>query len=145
MDVRFSSFGGLCLPLCGQKPAAKKLRQSCEKVARGGQRQLNGGQKGPRDVPKRGRPPSYIRKALWMVKKAIPELSGQPFEPHFESILEAKFGDFSCYFLASFFDRFLKASGGILGAILGDFGNSVSLLFRLCKQMRTPRIHRPWR
>ena len=29
------------------------------------------------------------------VKKAIPELSGQPFKHHFESISGAKFGDFS--------------------------------------------------
>ena len=42
----------------------------------------------------------------------------------FPSILEAEFGDFSCYLLASFFDRFLKASGGILGVILAHFGRS---------------------
>ena len=47
-----------------------------------------------------------------------------PFWLHVGSILGADFGDFSCYFLASFFDRLLKASGGILGVILADFGGS---------------------
>ena len=73
-----------------------------------------------------------------MVKKAIPELSGQPFKPHFDYILGAKFDDFSCYFLASFFDRFLKASGGILGGILDDFGRSFWLLFLTMRKKAHP-------
>ena len=40
----------------------------------------------------------------------------------FGKIFEAKIDDFPCYFLASFFYRFFKASGGILGGILTDFG-----------------------
>ncbi len=57
---------------------------------------------------------------------------------HFGSILEAKFDDFSCYFLASFFDRFLKASGGILGGILDDFGRSFWLLFLTMRKKAHP-------
>ena len=47
-----------------------------------------------------------------------------------ETILEAKFMDFSCYFLASFFDRFLKPSGGILGVILDLFWEPDLMIFR---------------
>ena len=54
------------------------------------------------------------------------------------SILGAKFDDFSCYFLASFFDRFLKASGGILGGILDDFGRSFWLLFLTLRKKAHP-------
>ena len=57
---------------------------------------------------------------------------------HFGSILGAKFGDFSCYFLASFFDRFLKASGSILGAILAHFGRSFWLLFQTLRKKAHP-------
>ncbi len=39
-------------------------------------------------------------------------------------MLGAKIVDFSCYFLASFFDGFLEASGCIFGAILVDFWRS---------------------
>ena len=56
----------------------------------------------------------------------------------FGVILEAKFDDFSCYFLASFFDRFLKASGGILGGILDDFGRSFWLLFLTMRKKAHP-------
>ena len=56
----------------------------------------------------------------------------------FGAILGAKFKDFSCYFLASFFDRFLKASGGILGGILDDFGRSFWLLFQTLRKKAHP-------
>ena len=51
----------------------------------------------------------------------LPQKFFLQFWLHFGSILEAEFGDFSCYLLASFFDRFLKASGSILGGILIHF------------------------
>ena len=57
---------------------------------------------------------------------------------HFGSILGTKFQDFSCYFLASFFDRFLKASGSILGGILDDFGRSFWLLLLTMRKKAHP-------
>ena len=60
------------------------------------------------------------------------------FGLHFGFILGAKFENFSCYFLASFFDRFLKASGGILGGILDDFGRSFWLLFLTLRKKAHP-------
>ena len=56
----------------------------------------------------------------------------------FGAILGAKFENFSCYFLASFFDRFLKASGSILGGILVDFGRSFWLLFLIMRKKAHP-------
>ena len=52
--------------------------------------------------------------------------------------MATKIDDFSCYFLASFFDRFLKASGGILGAILDYFGRSFWLLFLTMRKKAHP-------
>jgi len=57
---------------------------------------------------------------------------------HFGSILGAKIVDFSCYFLAWFFDGFLEASGCILGAI---FGGLFGYFSRLCGKSRTPRVY----
>ena len=62
-------------------------------------------------------------------KKWVPYQFLGVFWLHFGSILGAKFEDFSCYFLASFFDRFLIASGTMLGGILDDFGSYCLILF----------------
>ena len=70
--------------------------------------------------------------------EAIPEFRGQPFKPYFGSIFGTKFDESSCYFLASFFDRFLKASGGILGGILDDFGRSFWLHFQTLRKKAHP-------
>ena len=48
---------------------------------------------------------------------------------HFGSMLGANIAKFSCYFLASFFDAFLDASGCIFRVILGVVGRSVLVLF----------------
>ena len=48
---------------------------------------------------------------------------------HFGSILGAKIVKFSCYFLASFLDAFLDASGYIFTVILGVVGRSFLVLF----------------
>ena len=48
---------------------------------------------------------------------------GYPCWLHFGSMLAPKIVDFSCHCWASFFDRFLKPWGGILGAILAYFGS----------------------
>ena len=56
----------------------------------------------------------------------------------FGAILGAKFENFSCYFLASFFDRFLKASGSIFEAILAHFGRSFWLLFLTMRKKAHP-------
>ena len=56
----------------------------------------------------------------------------------FGAILGAKFKDFSCYFLASFFDRFLKPSAGILGLILDELGRSFWLLFLTMRKKAHP-------
>ena len=92
--------------LGGPKTAPREPRGS-QRVPKGAKREPKGSQREPKGRPKGAqgeaksiKTQSFFRKAAWMVKKAIPELSGEPFEPHFESILEAKFGVFSCYFLA---------------------------------------------
>ena len=48
---------------------------------------------------------------------------------HFGSILGAKIAKFSCYFLASFLNAFLDASGYIFSVILGVVGRSFLVLF----------------
>ena len=50
----------------------------------------------------------------------------------------AQIVDFSCYFLASFFDGFLEASGCILGAILVDFWRSFLVLFPTLRKKPHP-------
>ena len=48
---------------------------------------------------------------------------------HFGSILGAKIVKFSCYFLASFLDAFLEASGCIFRVMLVVIGRSCLVLF----------------
>ena len=93
-----------------------------------------GGKTAPKTIKNR----SCTRKAFWEAKSERPHFRFTRFWLHFGSILEAKFDDFSCYFLASFFDRFLKASGGILGGILDDFGRSFWLLFLTMRKKAHP-------
>ena len=64
--------------------------------------------------------PFFIQ--FWKAKNRVAQFTFAWFCPLLGSIFGAKFDGFSCYCSALFFDRFLKASGGILGGILGDFG-----------------------
>ena len=60
---------------------------------------------------------------FWVARGKGPAKFTHLLGPEVASFWRSKKGDFSCYLLASFFDRLLKASGGILGAILADFGS----------------------
>ena len=71
-------------------------------------------------------------------KNRVARFTSACFWLHFGSILGAKFGDFSCYLLASFFDWFVEASGSIFRAILDDFGRSFWILFQTLRKKAHP-------
>ena len=122
-----------------RKPkGAKRRHKGAQRQPKGAKREAKGSPGGRKTAPKTIKNRSCIWKAVWDAPEVLPTKFFLQFWLHFASILEAEFGDFSCYLLASFFDRFLKASGGILGGILAHFGRSFWLHFQTLRKKAHP-------
>ena len=94
-----------------------------EKRQKGAQREPKGAKREAKGSPGSSKTDEKSKLYLQSVSGSLRDNFGYPFWFHFGFILGAKIGDVSCYFWASFFDRFLKTSGAILGASLGDVGS----------------------
>ena len=117
---------------------AKRRQKEAQRQPKGAKKEAEGSP-GGRKIEKKSR--FFLARVSGgekMGRVTMRDSDSRAFGFHFGFILGAKFDDFSCYFLASFFDRFLKASGGILGGILDDFGRSFWLLFLTMRKKAHP-------
>ena len=120
---------------------AKGSQKGAKTEPKGAKREPKGRPKGAQGEAKSIKTQGFFWHGFREANKAIRDLSGRHFKVDFGSMLAAKIVDFSCYFLASFFDGFLEASGCILGSMLVDFWRSFLVFSRLCGKSRTPRIY----
>ena len=108
---------------------AKRLPEGGRKAPRMPKRRRKGCQKGSKGTPKPQKNESVFRNRFRMPPGKLAPLFFLPFWLHFGSILGAKIVHVSCYFLASFLDAFLEASGCIFGVILVVIGRSFLVPF----------------
>ena len=83
---------------------AKRRQKEAQRQPKGAKREAKGSPGGGKTGPKTIQNRSCIWKAVWDAPEVLRTKFFLQFWLHFGSILEAKFDDFSCYFLASFFD-----------------------------------------